>query len=231
MFKIIICSVIITNLGLQAKFSKQELAEILMPFFKGKISTENFRLKIENVNFDLEKLNNEINEENIEDIIISADQRKFELKINTSKSEKFSISGKVEWLVNVAVVLRPISTNDIINASDVGTNAYPVDELKPDTILEPKDLVGKTAVSTVIKPLIPVEKFNLKNPIVVKKGNIVEVVYSKANLCVSTKATATQDLALGDCGVFETLKMDKNATTKRIAAQVKSTNIAEVVHG
>lgn len=213
------------------KLSKQEISAALKPIIQGKINTQNFNLKIEQISADIAVNNLEAIANKIDDLEIPAQQRSFKVVVNLKNGESATITGKIEWLTNIPVVLRPISPNDVINASDVGVQVYPVDDLMANTVLDSKDLIGKSAANTVIKPNLPVEVHVLKNPLIVKRGSIVEVVYRKGNLSVSTKASATQDLALGDTGTFETLKTTDNKIVKRLAAQVVGPSSAEIIHG
>lgn len=213
------------------KLSKQEIANALRPVLQGKINTQNFNIKVEQTSSDITSENLDCLADKIDELEIPAHQRSFKMAVKLKNGEIANVAGKIEWLTTIPVVLRPISANDIINQSDLGTQAYPVDDLTPNTVLEVKDLIGKSAANTVIKPNLPVEIHSLKNPKIVKRGSIVEVVYRKNSLVISTKATATQDLAMGDTGTFETLKTGDSKMFKRIAAQVVSPGTAEVIHG
>lgn len=213
------------------KLSKQELANALRPLLQGKINTSNFNVKIEQISGDITSENLECLTDKIDDLEIPAQQRSFKMAVKLKNGTNANIAGKIEWLTTIPVVLRPISANDIINQSDLGTQDYPVDDLTPNTVLEVKDLIGKSAANTVIKPNLPVEVHSLKNPKIIKRGSIVEIVYRKNSLVISTKATATQDLAMGDTGTFETLKTSDSKIFKRIAAQVVSPGTAEIIHG
>lgn len=228
---VVFISFAIGSLFANEKLSKQEIAVILKPIIQGKINTQNFNIKIEQISTDIASDNLETIQSKIDDLEIPAQQRSFKIVINLKNSESATITGKIEWLTNIPVVLRPISPNDVVNASDVGMQVYPVDDLHANTVLDVKDLIGKSAANTVIKPNLPVEVHALKNPLIVKKGGIVEVVYRKGNLLVSTKASSTQDLAMGDTGTFETFKTTDNKMVKRLAAQVIGPSSAEIIHG
>ena len=58
---------------------------------------------------------------------------------------------------------------------------------------------------------------------------MVDVVYRSQCLIVSAKAQATQDLACGDTGTFETQHDSKH--TKKISAKVVGPSTAEITHG
>lgn len=213
------------------KLSKQEIANALRPVLQGKINTQNFNIKVEQISNEIASENLDCIASKIDELEVPPQQRSFKIVVKLKNGDSTNIAGKIEWLTNIPVVVRPISANDIINESDLGTQAYPVDDLSPNTVLEVKDLIGKSAANTVIKPNLPVEIHSLKNPKIVKRGSIVEVVYRKNSLVISTKATATQDLAMGDTGTFETLKTSDSKMFKRIAAQVVSPGTAEIIHG
>jgi flagella basal body P-ring formation protein FlgA len=78
---------------------------------------------------------------------------------------------------------------------------------------------------------MPVERSVLKNPTIIKRGDMVDVVYRSQCLVVSAKGQATQDLACGDTGTFETQHDNSKQNVKKISAKVVGPSTAEIIHG
>lgn len=215
-------------------YSKQSLVNFLRPIIGQKINTKNFDIIINTIPKDsisvLEQI--ALSEENIDELIIPPQQRTFELHLKTKSDEKLILSGKIEWLTNIPILLRPIGPSDTVNLSDIGYQSYPVDQLTAMTVMDSSDLVGKSSAHTIIKPGLPIERSLLKNPTIIKKGDLIDVIYKSQLLTVSAKAQSTQDLACGDTGTFETQHdSSSKQTTKKISAKVIGPGAAEIIHG
>ncbi len=211
-------------------YSKQDMINFLRPFLSEKISTKEFDIAIEKMPTDGVSENDNLEGATIDDLVIPPQQRSFQVSLKLKSGEKFSCSGKIEWLANIPILLRPIGPSDIINVSDVGYQSYPVDQLTAMIVMDSNDLVGKSSAHTMVKPGLPVERSQLKNPTIIRRGDMINVVYRSQCLIVSAKAQATQDLACGDTGTFETQHANSNQT-KKISAKVVGPSTAEILHG
>jgi flagella basal body P-ring formation protein FlgA len=211
-------------------FSKQDLVNFLRPLLGEKINTKDFDIVIEKMPTESVPENVSLKEAIVDDVVIPSQQRSFQVSLKLKSGEKISCSGKIEWLANIPILLRPIGPGDIINVSDVGYHSYPVDQLTAMVVMDGNDIVGKSSAHTIIKPGLPVERSLLKNPTIIKRGDMVDVVYRSQCLIVSAKAQATQDLACGDTGTFET-QHDNIKQTKKISAKVVGPSTAEILHG
>lgn len=234
--RMIFALLLITQFSVQAVslnkgFSKLELASFAHSIIGAKINAKDFNIIIERVAGSSSAKGLTLDGAEVCDLIISSQQRDFEMGLKLKSGEQFSFSGKIEWLAHIPVLLRPIGTGEIINISDVGYQTYPVDQLNARVVMDANELVGKTASNAIVRPGLPVDKSTLKNPIVVKKGDVIDVVYRKPCLVISTKAHATQDFAVGDTGVFETQGDGQKKNTKKMSAKVVGPNIAEIVYG
>jgi flagella basal body P-ring formation protein FlgA len=220
----------IACLKAESNFSKQDMTKFLRPVLGEKINTKDFDIAIEKMPTENIPENANLAEATVDDLIIPPQQRSFQVSLKLKSGEKISCSGKIEWLTNIPILLRPIGPNDTINASDIGYQSYPVDQLTAMTVMDGNDLVGKSSAHTIIKPALPVERSLLKNPTIIKRGDLIDVVYRSQCLIVSAKALATQDLASGDTGTFET-QHNNEKQTKKISAKVTGPGTAEILHG
>lgn len=212
-------------------FSKLELATFAHSLIGSKINTRNFNVIVEKISVQALTGTSSLEGAEIRELTISPQQRDFEMVLGFRSGDQVMFSGKIEWLANIPILLRPIGVDEIINASDIGYHTYPVDQLNARIVMDVNDLVGKTSSHSVVKPGLPIERSSLKNPIIVKRGEIVDVVYRSSYLLVSAKARSTQDLAVGDTGTFETQSENTKHALKKISAKVVGPNTAEIIYG
>ncbi len=205
----------------------KDLVSLLTPIIAPKINTKVFNLVIEKM--PAEGVN--VEGITIDEVTIPPQQRSFQAFLKLKTGEKISVSGKIEWMTNIPILLRAIGPAEVINLSDIGTQAYPVDQLSAMVVMDGADLIGKSSAHTIIKPGLPVERSLLKNPTIIKRGDIVDVAYRTQHLTVSTKAHATQDLACGDTGTFEIQRHGSNEQARKISAKVVGPSTAEIIHG
>lgn len=211
-------------------FSKIELAAFSQPLIQAKINTKEFNVIVEKISASLSE-SASLEGAEVQEFVISPQQRDFEITLKLKSGDQCAFSGKIEWLAHIPVLLRPIGTGEIINVSDVGYQTYPVDQLNSRIVMDASDLVGKTSSSSIVKPGLPVERSILKNPIIIKKGEVVDVVYRSQHLLVSAKARSTQDLASGDTGTFETQGEHTKQAMRKISAKVVGPSTAEIIYG
>lgn len=229
---------IFTTTSLSAKnavsernFSKFELANFAHSIIGGKINTKSFNVIIDKVSTKTISETASLNSAEVSELNISPQQRDFEMILKCKSGDQVMFSGKIEWLADIPVLLRPIGADDIINVSDIGYQSYPIDQLNARVAMDPNDLVGKVSAHAIIKPGLPVERSLLKNPIIIKKGELVNIVYRSQCLVVNAKARATQDLACGDTGTFETQQDNSKQMIKKISAKVTGPSAAEIIYG
>ncbi len=215
----------------KGRFSKLDLANFSQPIIEKKINTKNFNVIIERMSNQTIAESTSLDSAEVSELNISPQQRDFEMTLRFKSGEQIIFSGKIEWLAHIPILLRPIGADDIINVSDVGYQSYPVDQLNAMVVMDANDLVGKTSAHTIVKPGLPVERSLLKNPIIIKRGEMVDVVYRSQCLLVSAKARATQDLAYGDTGTFETQQDNSKQMIKKISAKVVGPSTAEIIYG
>jgi len=235
---VIIFSIIFTTTCLNAKnavseksFSKNELANFSHSLIEKRINTNNFHVVIERMSAQAVSEAASLDSAEVSELTISPQQRDFEMTLKFKSGNQFTFSGKIEWLANIPVLLRPIGADDTVNISDIGYQSYPVDQLNAMVVMDAQDLIGKTAARAIVKPGLPVERSLLKNPIIIKRGELVDIFYRSQCLLVSAKAKATQDLACGDTGTFETQQDNSMQAIKKISAKVVGPSTAEIIYG
>ncbi len=217
--------------GDEASISKQDMVNFLTPIIGRQINTQHFTVVIEKMPREAMPTNANLIDMVVDEMTIPPQQRSFKACLKLKTGEQLTVAGKIEWMANIPILLRAIGPTEIINLSDLGTQAYPIDQLTAMVVMDGADLVGKSSAQTIIKPGLPVERSLLKNPTIIKRGDIVDVVYRTQHLTVSTKAQATQELACGDTGTFEIQRNNSNGTVRKISAKVVGPSTAEIIHG
>ena len=54
--------------------------------------------------------NTSLENANIDELVISPQQRNFQVSLKLKSGERIAVSGRIEWLTNVPILLRPIGT-------------------------------------------------------------------------------------------------------------------------
>jgi len=122
----------------------------------------------------------------------------------------------------VVVATRKLNRGDVIREADVALRK--LDQLSPATTLTETlaEVVGKET----LQPLQidqPIDRRQLRRPLLVHRGETLRVVARAAGVQVFTTARATEDGALGDIIVLQSLE-----NREKYAAQVTGLQQAEV---
>lgn len=161
-------------------------------------------------------------------------------KLETSEgSDKFSVeaeifadgesvaqtklSGRYFVLQEIAVPLRDVSKDEIIKQEDVSYLMVRAGKIKNDTLRDDYKLVGKQAVRT-LKAGKPVSEKDVREEVIVRKGQDVLVVYKNKGLQITSKMEALEDGAKG-----ERIKLLNTKSGKEVAGKVVDKNMVEVL--
>lgn len=161
-------------------------------------------------------------------------------KLETSEgSDKFSVeaeifadgesvaqtklSGRYFVLQEIAVPLRDVSKDEIIKQEDVSYLMVRAGKIKNDTLRDDYKLVGKQAVRT-LKAGKPVSEKDVREEVIVEKGQDVLVVYKNKGLQITSKMEALEDGAKG-----ERIKLLNTKSGKEVAGKVVDKNMVEVL--
>jgi len=127
------------------------------------------------------------------------------------------VNGKVERLVAVPVLKSALRHGDVIGMGDIDTITLPAAQVKGGIILKSEDLAGMTPRRTAFagKPLLPAD---LESPILVGRGDTVNITFREGSLLLTAKGKALQQGAKGD--MVRVANMDSN---KSVDARVTGT--------
>jgi len=120
-----------------------------------------------------------------------------------------AITGRFEEMVEVPVLKQSKRAGDIIQASDLELRNYPKARARSDTLTDISSLVGKSP-GRVISAGRPIRVQELAQPTMVKKNDMVKMIFNQGMMAISTNGQAMTSGAKGSViGV-------KNLTSKKI---------------
>ncbi len=139
-----------------------------------------------------------------------------------NKDEEYTISGRVYKLIEIPVAARNIDINDIINSDDIEYKSIRVNKLSNRTITDENDIIRKQSKRRIKQGNSFANK-DITEPVLVKKGDVVNVYYSTKFMNLTIKAIARQNGTKGQ--VIEILN---RSTNKNIFAKVIGKNLVQV---
>jgi flagella basal body P-ring formation protein FlgA len=154
---------------------------------------------------------------NIED-----DQRRFSAEFQWDGGVAKKIMGTIEWMVSIPVLKSPLSPGAVIQESDITFQRHKADKLTAQIITKSEDIIGKTAKTQMLKMGTPINATDLQSPVLVKRGERVQVTYRSHALVVSASGVAKSQGCLGDMIPIE------STPNKTIQAKVIGLNQTEV---
>lgn len=159
----------------------------------------------------------------LEEIQFSPNQKNFQAIMAIANGDKKTrlkvISGKIDPLSDVPTLAQAITPGDIIEESDISWQKLPTSRLSQNFILKQDDLIGKTAKNRILQPGQPVNRFDVRAPIVIKRGDSVTVAYRTENMILTTTAIAEKDVATGEMARFKTTNNNKVIHARVIGPQ------------
>lgn len=126
------------------------------------------------------------------------------------------VSGNYTPLVDVPVLTRQLGKNDVIEAKDLSSKAVPERFMRKDTVTDAKQLIGQSP-RTIISADRPIRQGEVSSPILIKKGESVQLTYTNPYMSLKATGIALQDGAQGDMIRVKNDKSEK-AVSGRVAA-------------
>jgi flagellar basal body P-ring formation protein FlgA len=110
--------------------------------------------------------------------------------------QRLRVSGRLVVDVTVAVPNRAVAMNEILTAKDIERIKLPRERLALDTITDPSELIGKSAVH-VLRADQPLRAGDVQEPVLVHKGDLVTIELRTPNMELSAQGKALEDGAAG----------------------------------
>lgn len=132
------------------------------------------------------------------------------------------ISGNYTALVDVPVLTMQLGKNDIIEAKDLSIKAMPERFMRKDTVTDAKQLIGKSP-RAIISADRPIRQSEVNSPILIKKGQSVQITFTNPYMSLKASGVALQD---GSAGDMVRVKNDKSE--KAVSGRVVTDGHVEV---
>lgn len=117
------------------------------------------------------------------------------------------VSGRIESMLDIPVLNRPISPGEIIRPEDIAWTQIRNDAGNLGNIQDPRKMVGKTT-RRPLRPDAPVRANDLQVPIVVKRNDLVMIVLERPGIYLTAEGKALEEGGKG--GVIRVLNTQSN---------------------
>ena len=136
-----------------------------------------------------------------------------------------AVSGRFDEMVEVPVLKRSLRAGEIIKQEDIELRDYAKARSRDDTITDVASLVGKSP-ERVISAGRPIRVQELEQPRIVKKNDLVKMVYNQGSMSISTSGQAVTDGIKGSV-----IGVRNIASNKVIQATVQDANTVIIDSG
>lgn len=107
------------------------------------------------------------------------------------------IGGRYASLIEVPVLSQRLHSDDVIEASDIEWIKVPSQRLRKNTIMSEKELIGM-APKRLISELRPIRENEIHHPIIIKKGDLVQMFFQTPHMEIRTLGESMDDGAIGE---------------------------------
>ena len=137
-----------------------------------------------------------------------------DLFVDGEKVRSLRVTGKIDVTLNVVQLTRPLKQNEIIGPDDLETRRIVTGEAPDRFITRPEQAVGKRLVRNTA-PQQPLEAKDLDKALVLKRGDLVTIVYDHPGLRLTARGQVKEDGAAGD-----NIRVHNSASNKTILCRV-----------
>ena len=149
--------------------------------------------------------------------------QRFEVTIDSgSESLTFQIDAEVALPPGVVVAVRALSRGAVISAADVRLEPVSTSDTSSDRFYRTQDVIGLEA-TTAVGAGRPLTRKSVRQPLLIRRGDVVTVFARAAGISVRVMARARDDGSLGDAVAVESM-LDRTV----YLAQVSGLRQAEV---
>lgn len=124
--------------------------------------------------------------------------------------------------VELPVLVRAIAPGEVIAAEDVAFLAVPLERARRDALADPAELVGKTPRRR-LKEGVPLRAADLRRPVVVRKGDIVSLLYEAPGLVLTASGRA-----LAEGGIGDTIPFMNDQSRRTLEARIRAPDLAVI---
>ena len=128
--------------------------------------------------------------------------------------EIVQISGRAETVADIPVLARAVSVGEVISASDLTWIQLPTSQVNAQILTDAGALIGQAA-RRPLRADTPLRAFDVKAPTVIRRGDIVSLVFQSGPLTLAARARALDDAADGQ--VIRFVNLQSNRTVEAVA--------------
>jgi flagella basal body P-ring formation protein FlgA len=107
------------------------------------------------------------------------------------------VAGRVFEMIEVPVLTRRFRPGEIIREDDLDTRLLRADQVNRSAFVAPENLIGKSARRTLASGR-PLTGADIRQPQLVRRGNMVLMHYRTANMVITAHGTARENGTSGD---------------------------------
>jgi flagellar basal body P-ring formation protein FlgA len=133
------------------------------------------------------------------------------------------LSGRAYATLDVPVLARPVAAGQRLDHGDIDWMAVRADRVRADAVMNPDNMIGMET-RRALRPGEPVRAYDLQAPVVVARGETVNLVFSVPGLTLTARARALEDA--GENEIIRFVNLQSNRT---IDAMVEGPGRARVV--
>src|SRR5262249_2325544 len=112
-------------------------------------------------------------------------------------TEYLRLNGTAFAVLDVPTLVRDVAVGETIATDDVATMELPADRIS-GTLLTARAGVAGQAARRQLRAQTPLYTYDLKKPVIVKKGDLVNVTYALPGIELTAQGQAQADAGLGD---------------------------------
>ncbi len=129
------------------------------------------------------------------------------VKSDTADGPAIRVSGRIEAMLDIPVLNRPISPGEVIRPEDISWTQIRNDAGNLGNIQDPREIVGKTT-RRPLRADAPIRANDLQVPIVVKRNDLVMIVLERPGIYLTAEGKALEEGGKG--GVIRVLNTQSN---------------------
>lgn len=129
-------------------------------------------------------------------------------KSNSEAITSFKNKQTLEEKIEVPSLKCPVSAGKVISNNDVEMISIPKPRVTGSTIIDLNEVIGKTARHNGVRAGQPINQFDLQQPILVRKGDVVEITYETPHMRIQHRGIAQKEGRLKETIPVEPLGSD-----------------------
>ena len=137
--------------------------------------------------------------------------------------ETIRISGRAHATTEIPVLGRAVAAGEVLSDADIDWLAVRSDRIRNDAILDVTAVVGQET-RRALRPGEPLRAYDLREPVVIARGDIVNLVFTAPGITLNARARA-----LEDAGADQIIRFVNLQSNRTVEAMVEGPGRARVV--